>query len=433
MTATDVLFDLGGRDALGLNVSALAGDVLARIPVLSERIDNLVAVRESSVGDHVLMEGCQQHTLSYCTSVPGCARALGLGLDPLLRPELVPNDVPVIELHHRGTKAVLFVVDGTGFLYSEASAAAVDAKGDNHWTSILVAVLERWRPRRLHVVSLSRLVRSFELCGLVQSAASRHVDVVIAGGRSITMRGEGQETGQLMWSVFAMLSASERNLIIQRLSAGVVAMYRRGEWVRGKGSQPIGYPYDPTTKNLVLDSDCKRLVELAWILCADEKLTDTQIVMRLGDAGITTPGLLRRHGPSATVADLTSARNFIDHMLRYADLYRTGRHIQRLMNPFPGATHLSTLPVLEPTDKYQHGYVEFVYDWGMPPGGWVDEEIIHAALKARARGDKQGSRLYGEVGPLNGFTWVSGGFEYMVFSGDSETYEIRVSPVGAER
>lgn len=425
-------YDLTGDEpVLETRIMVPPESLLRQIPRLDERARDLVVVRESAVYDHTLMEGCVQHTLSYCTSVPGHAVARQVGLDPLLRPEALPTGVVAVPLAHRGTKAVLFSVDGTLFFYSEASAAKTDARGDNQWTLMLNAVIERLRPERLHVVALSRLVRSFEMAGLVHSAVTRHVDTVFAGGSPIRMRGEGQEMGQLMWSTLATISASERHLIVQRLTAGVVAKYLRGEWVRGVASQPLGYVYDPAAKNLRLDDTAQERVALAWTLLADPRVTAEKLVRLLGDAGVLSSSAYG-DGPRRNVGDLRDPATYVAHLLRYASLYRTGRHVQRHRNPFPGSDHISALPVLEPSADYPDGHVEFSYDWGLPQGGWVDDSVISTALEVRrSYRPRTGGRARKRVAPLTGAVWVQDESEFMIQASARESYELRVRKAGA--
>ncbi len=190
MKMHDEIFDIEiDESALARRTPQLSDAFALQIPKLDERIKNMVVVRESAIYDHTLMDGCIQHTLSYCKSLPGYETARSLGLTPLLAPETLPPEVMAIPLSSRKSMAVLWTVDGTAFLYSEASAASTDSKGDNHWTAILNTTLERFRPERLHAVSMSRLVRSFSMAGLVQNVVATYVDEVIAGGQHIIMRG----------------------------------------------------------------------------------------------------------------------------------------------------------------------------------------------------------------------------------------------------
>jgi len=401
------------------------------LPVLRGRAADLVVVRESSESDHILMAGCIDHTLSYCTDLPGYEVAKEVGISLLLDPGLqLPGVSSVVVLRHRRTKAVLFAVGPTYFFYSEASAAKSNSAGENNFTTMLVAVLEALRPHRLHVVAVTRLVRSFEHAGLVQSAVTRTVDEVIHGGVSIRMSGQGQEMGQLMWSTLAAISASERNFIVQRLSAGVVAKFRRGQWTVGVHSQPIGYPMDAGSKALVLDGSQRELVARVWTMLADPGVAPWKLTQVLGDLGVSTHRARSRHGAHATVADLKAPVQFMRHMLRYADLYATGVHVQRLANPFPGATQVSSLPVLPGTERYPDGYVEFVYDLGVPAGGWVDPAIIRRALEVRqGQPVRRGVSTRRRVLPLSGSEWIAGGLVFRLAAGNDDTYQIRAQPL----
>lgn len=70
------------------------------------------------------------------------------------------------------------------------------------------------------------------------------MDVVDLTGHTVMrLNDEGQEPGQIMWTMLSMVAGAERNLIVQRLNAGTVAKYRRGpgggdDLARPKSSAP---------------------------------------------------------------------------------------------------------------------------------------------------------------------------------------------------
>jgi hypothetical protein len=423
----DDVCDISGD--VGLSTLAMgvpSEKLLQQIPALDHRATDLVCVRESDESDHILMEGCIQHTLSHCSALPGHQQASELGIAPLSSPGDFSGMFPVLELRHRRSRAVLFLLGSTYFLYSEGSAAKTNVDGENNFTMMLLAVLERLRPVNVHIVALSRLVRSFEHAGLVQSAITRHVDRVFHAGMPMTMRGQGQEVGQLMWSTLASISASERNLIVQRLTAGVVAKYNRGHWTIGKHAVPYGYRLVDGV--LTVDESQRDAMAVAWSLLA-RKMPPRRVVQELADFGLSTPHLRRKHGPDATVALMRNPINFVDRMLRYAPLYLTGTHTQLLANPFPGAPHLASLPVKPPTPERPNGHVEFEFSPGVPDGGWIDPDVIHQALRLR-RDDPRKSYLSAEgTPPLRGTAWIDDGLHFRIYGSPGGQYDIRAIPM----
>jgi hypothetical protein len=260
----------------------------------------------------------------------------------------------------------------------------------------------------------------------VQSAVTRHVDVVHNGGMPMVMRGEGQEIGQLMWSTLASISASERNLILQRLTAGVVAKHARGEWTLGKHAIPLGYRLSATGA-LELDESQAEAVALAWNLLANPWVSLRRVVQELGALGVSSHNLRRTYGPEATVADMAQPKNFVNRMVRYATLHVTGRHTQLLANPFPGATHLASLPVHPPTHERPNGHVKFPFEPGVPSAGWADQRVIEEAIRVRT-----GARdlvVTERTSPLSSAAWSDGEVAYRIHRTPDGTYAVRGIPL----
>jgi hypothetical protein len=241
------------------------------------------------------------------------------------------------------------------------------------------------------------------------------------------MRGEGAETGHIMWSTLSMVAASERNLIVQRLTAGLVAKYRRGEWIRGSAAIPLGYRLDGGTKNLAVDPGQAGTLVQAFTLLADPQLPMWKVAQALADAGVTTHTARKRYGPQATVADFSDPETFLRQLLRWAPTYRTGRHVTRWPNPFHGAQHIAGMPVVGGTEE-EPGHLSFEYDWGRPD---VPRELIDAALAVRARPTAStGAAGKRRIPPLNGVRWFQDGLEYQLRGARSDTYEVRMRSVG---
>lgn len=238
------------------------------------------------------------------------------------------------------------------------------------------------------------------------------------------MRGRGAEIGQLQWAVLTMIAASERTSILQRLTAGVVAKYRRGEWIKGCAAVPLGYRLDPASKTLVVDPDSVPALRLAWTLMADPETPSWQILQRLANMGVSTPWLQRNYGPDATVAQLRDAEGYLATVRRWAGLYQTGRCVLRRSNPFTGAPHIAGMPIHPRAGG--GGELRFDYTFGRPD---IDPDIIRGALAARAA--TAGARAIGgaarpRVAPLNGTRWIQGGLEFWVTSATERDYHLRV-------
>jgi len=379
--------------------------------------------RESKEFDTILMDGMVQQTLSYVPDSPAIRQARALGLRPLLETQSQIPGVNRVMLKSGRATATLFEIDDHYFLYSMTSAAKSNTIGENDWTTLCADVFAALRPMDVYVASASRLVRSFEHTGTLLSSITKHVDVIHAGHTVMRMRGPDQEMGHIMWAMLSTVAASERNLIVQRLTAGVVAKYRRGEWVKGKGAIPLGYRLDSTSKSLVVDPGSRDALELAWILMADDNVPNWKIVQRLGDLGVSTPTLRKRHGEDATVRELSCADTYLHNLQDWAHLYLTGRHTTHWVNPFDGAPHIAGMTV-HPTANGR-GELRFDYDFGRPS---IDPGLIQAALDvrdARRRFPITGGAARPRISPLNGAHWIQDGREYWLTTAPRGAYFLR--------
>jgi len=369
----------------------------------------------------VLLLGLVEQTLAHVADRPATAVARELGIRPVL--EGSACGVPVWPITCGRAKAVLFEIQGDFFLYAMTSAARTNEAGENDWTVLLGAVVEALRPEIVQVATLSRLVRSLQHSSLVLHSMSRHVDEVRAGNTVMRLRGEGQEAGQIMWTMLSMVAASERNLIVQRLTAGTVAKYRRGEWILGRASVPLGYALDAAGR-LVVDPAQAPALRQAFAWMADPHLAGWEIVRRLGDLGVTAPHTEQRHGPGSTVADHTSPEAYIDQLTRWSGLYLTGTHVTYRLNPFEGAQHIAGMPVIREGGRER---LRFEYEIGRPD---VDLAIIEAGLEGRrqrsAGAAERGGASHDRVPAVTQTAWIQDGFEYWMVPGARETYELRV-------
>lgn len=400
-------------------VPASAPEAVKGLPVLDHRAAGLILCRESNEYDSVLMLGLIQQTLSYVPHSPAIDRARNLGLDPLTATASEMEALPRSFIKHGRATAVLFEVDNLYFLYSMTSAAKTNDVGENDWTNICVAVIGALRPETVYVASLSRLVRSFEHTGTLLSSVSKNVDAVHAGQTILKMRGPDKEMGHMMWGLLATVAAAERNLIVQRLTAGLVAKYRRNEWIKGKGAVPLGYKLDPATKRLEVDPNATEALRVAWTLMADPSVPDWKTVQRLADMGVTTHLARTRYGDAATVGDLSDANTYLSQVRRWSHLYLTGQCTIRWPNPFEGAPHIAGMPV-HPS-HLDNGELRFHYDLGRPD---IDPAIIQAGLDS-TRSRPNATRRK-RVPPLNGQQWRQDGLHFWLTSGRANLYELRV-------
>lgn len=345
------------------------------------RLDHLVVVRESPQYDYLLMEGMIGQTVGRLTHLPGAEEVLAAGIAP------VQGTGPFRTFQYRrhGTSAVMFEHHGVLYLYSLGSAAKANIDDrENAFVELLIDVLEHYRPRNVYVATFSRLVRSTEFAGRLQRAVNAHVDVIHSGEQQIRPK---TTDGKIMWSMLSLMADMERDLIVQRLFAGMCNAYQRGRWIMSEEAVPPGYVLDQVTGIVRPDQSMVEPVRLLLTLMADPTIPSRRVVDAAGEAGLSSATIRRIHGPDATFADVMRSDSKLAGIVDWIDTYETGKVVITHPNPFPGASNFGSLKV-EGANSSSPGVVRFAYDWGLPDGGWAPQEILHAA-RARCRGTKE--------------------------------------------
>lgn len=383
------------------------------------RLDHLVVVRESPQYGYLLMEGMIGQTVGRLTHLPGAQDVLDAGIAP------VHGTGPFRTFQYRkhGTSAVLFEHEGVLYLYSLGSAAKANIDDrENAFIELLIDVLEHYRPRNVYVATFSRLARSTEFAGRLQRAMNAHVDVIHSGEQQIRPK---TTDGKIMWSMLALMADMERDLIVQRLFAGMCNAYQRGRWVLNEEAVPPGYVLDPGAKTVTSDPSMVEPVRLLLTMMADPTITSRRVIDAAGEAGLTSATVQRIHGPDATFADIIRADSKLASLVDWIDTYETGRAVITHPNPFPGASSFGSLTV-ESASSSSPGVVRFSYDWGLPEGGWAPQEVLHAA-RNRCRGTKErrtatGGAAHKKRKPFAGWVhWKDDTHRYHL-SGNSKQY-----------
>lgn len=382
------------------------------------RIEHLVVVRESPQYGYVLMEGMIGQTVGRLLHLPGADDVLAAGIEPVRG----TGPFRTFEYRKHGTTAVMFEHENVLYLYSLGSAAKANIDDqENAFIELLIDVLEHYRPRNVYVATFSRLVRSTEFAGRLQRAMNAHVDVIHSGDQQIRPK---TTDGKIMWSMLALIADMERDLIVQRLFAGTCNAYQRGRWVLNDEAVPPGYVLDPVTKKVSPDESLVEPVRLLLTMMADPTLTSRQVMDAAGDAGLTSSRIKRIHGPDATFADVIRSDSKLAGLVDWIDTYATGTAVITHPNPFPGATSFGTLKV-EEASSTSAGVVRFVYDWGLPEGGWAPAEVLEAA-RARCRGTKDrrttGGAAHVKRKPFSGWVQWSDDTHSFHLSGSSSHY-----------
>lgn len=383
------------------------------------RVENLIVVRESDVSDLLLMQGMVDKTLYGCNGTPGVEAAKKIGLDPFKHPLAYGAQVKNTPTH----KMVLFAIEGTLFFYAMGSAAKEESEqSGNDFIEFLMEIMKQYQPQVMTLANITRLMRSTRRVGELQSLLSEIGCVLrLDGGSLINVR---EPSGTIQFIMLSTFAAFERDHIVMRMLAGLVASAARGGLSFREEHLPLGY----ILENGVVRPDLERVEDVKnFLTILGLDLTRRQMAEAMSSAGIR---LNRSFGPNKTQdpRDARDLKGFIANIESWLDLYETGIHKVKRENPFIGLNRIGVAPVIR-TSETDPGYVEVVYNWGIPKGGWVCTEIL---AKARSRFANTSSVGSGGVGhkirkPLLGLVkWSdSDGFEWVLDSHQLSEYRLR--------
>ena len=395
---------------MGKKKQVVASDVTPA----AHRVADLVLVRENDQDDRLMMLLMLERTMLGCRDVTGTARALEAGLGPFDDPRAFGAELRRTKKH----RMVLFELDGTLFLYAMGSAAALEAGSlDNDYVDFLIEIINLYRPRRIHLEGVTRLLRGSTMAGQLSAALSRSGSVLQAGGGlAIDVT---SPSGMMQYQVLVMVSSFERDHIVMRTTAGAVALAARGGCPFAPQDLPPGYVInggvvrpDPAQVPFV-----RQLLQvLGQHLTAREKAT-----------ALSALGLTMRHlAAGRDVAHTRDPKSLIRTLERWLPLYQTGIYVQRRDNPFPGVERIGTAAVVREHDG-DAGHIELRFAWGLPDGGWADPEVLAAALdQVHQRKQKCGGQAHRRRKPLLGLArWVDDEHEWLLDSHDKGEYRLR--------
>lgn len=380
----------------------------------------MVLARESAMYNSLLLQGMIDQTLATCP-LPGADTVRGLGLRPIQDP--ASCDLAIYQEARGKARGTVFSHEQVVYLYSEGSAASTSEEtGDNDFIEMLIDLIEEYRPGELYVATFSRLVRSALFSGRLLQTLQRHCPVVNCGGLVIDL---GTKEGVLMWQTMSLVSSTERDFIVQRLFAGMVSKYRRGEWLLGRRAVPYGY--ELVDKRLRPVPDLQPTIEQMLTVLADDARSAHVRIRALGELGLQA--LSPRH--RGRVDHLRDPGRKLTSLYRWHELWTTGSFTLRVKNPFPGARSFGDLPV-HYDDNDTGGRILFRQEPGVPEGGWANDSTL-AAFTAAAR-----RRLDGRSAPaerdrhwLTGFINETQGDVHLCLIPSHRNYQLRSTPRAA--
>lgn len=385
--------------------------------LLSSGVAALVMCRESGSLPE-LLEGLIEQTLAHFgQDLPGSQLLREAGMRAFQQPETLPKEVEWARFRFGGARAILLRHGSVIYLYSMASAAKLNESGRNDFSELFCRILEAARPRDIVVANFSRLVRSLSHSPRLQDVVQRRCSRVRTMQQDIDI---SSPMGQLLWQVFAMLAASERDAIVQRLFHGRLMMWKRGHWPMGE-SRAIPLGYHLVDRVLQVDPGQKELLTGVLEVLADASLTDTDAAHRVRE-------MVAKHSSDTTSEEDTSAvrqearspQMLLARLMRWMDLYLTGEYRFPITLPYEGLAEFQGLPV--ETESGEDGkprpLIRLPYSVGKPD---VQPELIARAREVRTprRGDS-----VPPAAPLIARTWTSGNDTLAVQSWNGDRYSI---------
>jgi site-specific DNA recombinase len=123
------------------------------------------------------------------------------------------------------------------------------------------------------IVGLMTIVEELEAAGVALKSATEPIDT------------QGP-VGRMLLQLLGIFAEFERNLLIDRITAGFERKASRGEWLSGRA--PYGYTLDSTRKTLTVNPDESVMVQAIFAKYTDERLGAKAIANWLNDTGRRT-------------------------------------------------------------------------------------------------------------------------------------------------
>lgn len=289
----------------------------------------------------------------------------------------------------RKIQAVLIVIGDVAFLIGLVSAGSTTEQMTNHWVDTVKDVVASLRPETLVTGPFSRLVRNQYVAGpLAMTLSSTHTKVQCAewpGGVVL-----GDRTGDQVWSMLVSFAHQEWLATNMRLLTGTLFDLKNNRLPRAECILPLGYHMVTTgigKKRSVQPNLKQRRLVRDFITWGASDMPSDEIIRRLGQRGVRVrSGKRKDDGQRPLIHEAKNPESALTHLYAHLPTYLDGRYVYAHGNPIPDLQELHGLTVIREHEK-DKGVFEVVLDFGIPPGGWHDREVIQAAIARRVEGD----------------------------------------------
>lgn len=395
----------------------------------------LFAVRESPEYGYMLLDKMIEQTLDPYKDIPAVQVALSHGAAPLardaegsrLRTEL-NAELLLASDSSRRFFGIRFVIDGYVFQYGLTSAARKSLLGDNDWVESLSAALDQWRPEQLITGPAARLARLERFFMAIEEPLKRSRTTVRTAEvpTGLDLR---TDIGELQWRALAKAAETDYRASITRLLTGVVYELKNNRYPRAAQTLVPGYRkvggHGADKHGVRFSLEDRPLVRRFIEMCAGEH-TEREMAHELEGLGLKV-----RHAGSVNKGKTLPSHvddpvRLIKTLYTALPTYLDGKYLFQHEMPLPHVEDFHGIPVHRLAAE-DNGYIQVALNFGTPPGGWHDEELIKAAIERRApRSELAPPTLRDTFKPLAGLIrWREEGFEYCIHANEAQSYELR--------
>lgn len=258
---------------------------------------HMIISRESSTSAREALAGLHASTLRDFQVVNGEAvdgwdQLKSAGVAPLYNAGALPGTT----LSTSGSERVaVSLIGGTVQVLGLGSAAAPstatspeNAARANFFTDQVCQAIRFYRPERILMASITRLVRSTYFEGRVFEAMTDAGVEAVHLGRGLDMDFR-TPVGKVIWKFMAAFAAMEHEEICRRTRAGREAKARRQEWVMTRAGIPLGFRVD-SSGHVVVDEHAAAAVRGIVAMMGDPSTTDSRLAEFFQVQGISNGG-----------------------------------------------------------------------------------------------------------------------------------------------
>jgi hypothetical protein len=402
-------------------------------------LEAFIPIRESSEFDYGMFDGMiEQILLPICAQYPELLELMNYGSKVLrvdaegaeLRKRLGAEPLFGDDRNTSRPTAWAVNVGRCRVVYALTSAGKTDSSGlENAWINILSNEIREHAPTHLHTGPFSRLVRNKDVSAQLKIALRVTGTLVHCLESREGFQVDGTN-GPMIWDLLVNSAHSEWVATLTRLQTGTIFHLRQGKWPRGGPLPVVGYNRVTELQggaSLVVPDENQREMVRTIIETAASGMSEEAAVKAMSNAGVRSRKPRGRGVLQPLIGELGDPKAAARGVWQHLPTYLSGQYVFRQNNTVPGCTEVLGVHV-ERENQDDPGHFQFRVPFGIPEGGWHDEETIKLAIRKRlSHRPKEGGKAETKerIKPLTGLgSYIAGGYEYRLM-GDDTTYQLR--------